>query len=338
MMVHTDNIELDEDRKGLEVRDRDGLGPAMEKVRRIAMKIAPTSSTILLGGESGTGKEFLARFIHECSQYRVGRFVAVNCGAVPETLFENELFGHKKGAFTGADRDKPGLVEEAHGGTLFLDEVGELSLSAQVKLLRFLQDRTFHSIGDTALKAVDVRVIAATNKDLRKMIEQDKFREDLFFRLGVFHIDLPPLRERKETILTLVDRFIHQFNRSFDRNVSGYSKVAESLLMAYDYPGNVRELQNIIEYAVVMAEGADITERDLPEFMFRNRLLLPGPDECSEKGMLGDRVATLAEVECEHIKFVLGLTKHNYTEAAKKLGISRSTLWRKIKEYDINEG
>jgi transcriptional regulator with PAS, ATPase and Fis domain len=311
--------------------------PSMRKVLRVAMKIAPTSSTVLIGGESGTGKEFFARIIHRHSQCGDGRFVAVNCGAIPDTLFESEFFGHRKGAFTGADRDKPGLVEEAHGGTLFLDEVGELSLPAQVKLLRFLQERMFRSVGDTSLRAVDVRVIAATNKDLRKMMEQGKFREDLFFRLNVFHINLPPLRERKETIPNLVSLFVHRFNQLFDKNVSKFSKAAESLLEAYDYPGNIRELENIIEHAVVMAEGDEITERDLPEFMFKNRLLLEGPDRhCAERGF-DNRVATLAEVEREHIKFVLGLTNHNYTDAAKKLGISRSTLWRKIKEYGLNE-
>jgi len=339
MIVHTDNIERDRDRVSLEQRVLDDLmaeSPSMRKVLRVAMKIAPTSSTVLLGGESGTGKEFFARIIHRHSQCAGGSFVAVNCGAVPDTLFESELFGHKKGAFTGADRDKPGLVEEANGGTLFLDEVGELSLPAQVKLLRFLQEKMFRSVGDTALRAVDVRIIAATNKDLRKLVELGKFREDLFFRLNVFHISLPPLRERKETIPNLASLFVHRFNQLFDKSVSRFSKAAESLLEAYNYPGNIRELENIIEHAVVMAEGSEVTERDLPEFMFRNRLLLAGPEE--RRAVDGNRVATLAEVEREHIKFVLGLTNSNYTEAAKKLGISRSTLWRKIKEYGINEG
>jgi len=340
MMVHTDNIDLDRGRIGLEGRLLDDLmaqSPSMKKVLRVAMKIAPTSSTVLIGGESGTGKEFFARIIHRHSLCAGGRFIAVNCGAVPDTLFESEMFGYKKGAFTGADRDKAGLVEEAHGGTLFLDEVGELSLPAQVKLLRFLQERMFRSVGDTALRPVDVRVIAATNKDLRKMMEQGKFREDLFFRLNVFNISLPPLRERKETIPPLLGLLLHRYNQMFGKGVSKFSMAAESLLEAYDYPGNIRELENIIEHAVVMADGDEITERDLPEFMFRNRLLLAGPDLRFGAGMSGDRVATLAEVEREHIKFVLGLTNHNYTETAKKLGISRSTLWRKIKEYGIND-
>ncbi|MDR3012022.1 MAG: sigma 54-interacting transcriptional regulator [Chitinispirillales bacterium] len=322
------------ERSELEERILDDLmaeSPSMKKVLRVALKIAPTSSTVLIGGESGTGKEFFARIIHRHSLCSDGPFVAVNCGAIPDTLFESELFGHKKGAFTGAAKDKPGLVEEAHGGTLFLDEVGELSPPAQVKLLRFLQERMFRSVGDTVLRPVDVRVIAATNKDLHKQIEQGAFREDLFFRLNVFHLHLPPLRERKETMPNLISLFAHRFNRLFGKNVSSFSKAAESLLAAYDYPGNIRELENIIEHAIVMADGNEIAERDLPEFMFRNRLLLADP--ATLQG--GTGVATLAEVEREHIKFVLGLTGYNYTEAAKKLGISRSTLWRKIKEYKL---
>jgi len=312
--------------------------PAMKKVLRVAMKIAPTSSTVLIGGESGTGKEFFARIIHRHSLCGDGRFVAVNCGAIPDTLFESELFGYKKGAFTGADRDKPGLVEEAHGGTLFLDEIGELSQPAQVKLLRFLQERMFRSVGDTALRPVDVRVIAATNKDLRKLMEKGEFREDLFFRLNVFQLHLPPLRERKETIPNLVSLFVHKYNQDFGKNVTRFSKAAEGLIAAYDYPGNIRELENIIEHAVVMAEENEITERDLPESMFANRLLLTGPNAGTNAGAYtGDRIATLAEVEREHIKFVLNVTNHNQTEAANTLGISRSTLWRKIKEYNLEE-
>ncbi|MDR0331596.1 MAG: sigma 54-interacting transcriptional regulator, partial [Chitinispirillales bacterium] len=211
------NLRIPSKRDRIELEDRilDDLmadSPAMRKVLRVAMKIAPTSSTVLIGGESGTGKEFFARIIHRHSQCGGGAFVAVNCGAIPDTLFESEFFGYKKGAFTGADRDKPGLVEEAHAGTLFLDEVGELSLPAQVKLLRFLQERMFRSVGDTASRPVDVRVIAATNKDLRALMERGEFREDLFFRLNVFYLHMPPLRERKETVPNLVSLFVHRYN------------------------------------------------------------------------------------------------------------------------------
>ncbi|MDR2578257.1 MAG: sigma 54-interacting transcriptional regulator [Chitinispirillales bacterium] len=326
------------------------VSPSMNKVLHVAKKIAPTTSTVLIGGESGTGKEFFARIIHSHSQCCDRQFVAVNCGAIPDTLFESEFFGYRKGAFTGAERDKPGLVEEAHGGTLFLDEVGELSLPAQVKLLRFLQDRMFRSVGDTSLRTADVRIIAATNKDLRELMERGEFREDLFFRLNVFYLHLPPLRERKETIPGLISLFVHRFNRILGKNVSRFSNAAESLLGAYDYPGNIRELENIIEHAVVMAEGDEITERDLPESMFCNRLLLPGPPSGFGIGKNGiatlaeverehikyeSRIATLPEVERKHIKYVLELTNHNQSDAAEKLGLSRSTLWRKIKEFKL---
>ena len=307
--------------------------PAMQKVLRFAMKIAPTASTVLIGGETGTGKEFFARIIHRMSQRPDGRFVPMNCGAIPDTLFESELFGHKKGSFTGADRDKAGLVEEAHLGTLFLDEVGELSPSAQVKLLRFLQEREFRRVGETASRSVDVRIIAASNKDLAGLVDQKKFREDLFYRLNVFYLYLPPLRERKETIPNLIRIFVHRYNQVFNKHVGTFSKNAEAILANYGYPGNVRELENIIEHAIVLAEGSEITERDLPDFIFRNRLLLSAPKPEVLPGAA--QVQTLAEMEKDHIAQVLQRTDFNYTDASKKLGISRSTLWRKIKEYKI---
>jgi transcriptional regulator with PAS, ATPase and Fis domain len=308
--------------------------PAMEKVLRFAKKIAPTASTVLIGGESGSGKEFFARIIHRLSLRPEGRFVPMNCGAIPETLFESELFGHKKGSFTGADRDKQGLVEEAHLGTLFLDEVGELSPNAQVKLLRFLQEREFRRVGETVQRFVEVRVIAASNRDLATLVEQKKFREDLFYRLNVFYLYLPPLRERKETIPNLIRLFVHRNNELFGKHLATISKNAEAILANYAYPGNVRELQNIIEHAVVLAEGSEITERDLPEFMFRSRLLLSPPLQRETIGA-PEHVPTLAEIEKNHIAAVLSVTDFNYTETSKKLGISRSTLWRKIKEYRI---
>jgi transcriptional regulator with PAS, ATPase and Fis domain len=307
--------------------------PAMEKVLRFAMKIAPTASTVLIGGETGTGKEFFARIIHRMSQRLEGRFVPMNCGAIPDTLFESELFGHKKGSFTGADRDKAGLVEEAHLGTLFLDEVGELSPPAQVKLLRFLQEREFRRVGETTSRSVDVRIIAASNRELAGLVEQKKFREDLFYRINVFYLYLPPLRERKETIPNLIRIFVHRYNQIFNKHVNTISKNAEAILANYNYPGNVRELENIIEHAIVLAESGEITERDLPDFMFRNRLMLSAPKVESLPGAA--QVQTIAEMEKDHIAQVLQLTDFNYTDASKKLGISRSTLWRKIKEYKI---
>jgi two-component system nitrogen regulation response regulator GlnG/two-component system response regulator HydG len=308
----------------------------MQKLLKFAMKIAPTPSTVLIGGESGTGKEFFAKIIHRMSKRSDGRFVAVNCGAIPDTLFESELFGHKKGSFTGADRDKAGIVEEAHMGTLFLDEVGELSLHAQVKLLRFLQEREFRRIGDSVNRSVDVRIIGATNKDLSNLIKQGTFREDLYFRLNVFYLHLPPLRERKETLPNLIRLFVHRNNQNFDKNIVHISKNAEALLANYEYPGNIRELENIIEHAIVLAEKDEINEKDLPEFMFRNRLLLQGPSS-SSTNTTQDEILTLAQLEKQHIRMVLEITDYNYTEASRKLGISRSTLWRKIKEFNIEE-
>jgi two-component system nitrogen regulation response regulator GlnG/two-component system response regulator HydG len=309
--------------------------PAMSKVLKFAMKIAPTTSTVLISGESGTGKEFFARIIHRMSQRYEGHFVPLNCGAVQDTLFESELFGHRKGSFTGADRDKPGLVEEAHLGTLFLDEVGELSPAAQVKLLRFLQEHEYRRVGDTIDRSVDVRIIAASNRDLGKLVEQGKFREDLYYRINVFNLYLPPLRERKETIPNLLWLFVNRYNQLFNKHITVISKNAEAVLANYGYPGNVRELENIIEHAVVLADGGEITERDLPEFTFRNRLLLAGPAQETPVEGAPSQVRTLADMEKGHIAQVLALTGFNFTDASKKLGISRSTLWRKIKDYNI---
>jgi DNA-binding NtrC family response regulator len=314
--------------------------PAMQKLLKLAIKIAPTSSTVLLTGESGTGKEFFARIIHHMSHRTDGKFVPVNCGAIPDTLFESELFGHVKGSFTGADRDRVGLVEEAHMGTLFLDEVGELSPAAQVKLLRFLQERSFKRIGENTQRTVNVRIIAATNKDLTALAGEGKFREDLFYRINVFCLNLPPLRDRKETIPNLIKLFIHKNNERVEKNVSKVSPAAEALLANYDYPGNVRELENIIEHAVVLSETAEITEKDLPEFMFRNRLLLEGPRTSKLAACLpADEadIATLETMERDYIRGALGALQYNYSETARKLGISRSTLWRKVREYKLDK-
>lgn len=310
--------------------------PVMQKLLKLAVKIAPTSSTVLLSGESGTGKEFFARIIHRMSKRTGGRFIAMNCGGVPETLFESELFGYKKGAFTGADRDKPGLVEEAHLGTLFLDEVAELSPTAQVKLLRFLQERTFRRIGDNVQRTVNVRIIAASNQDLSQLVKEHRFREDLFYRLNVFLLPLPPLRERKETIPNLIKLFLHKNNEVLDKKINKISSAAEAILANYQYPGNIRELENILEHAAVLAEGIEIVEKDLPEFMFRNRILLEGPhphaigsDETSET------ITSLKKHERDYIQMVLNRLHYNYSESARKLGVSRSTLWRKIKEFNV---
>jgi two-component system nitrogen regulation response regulator GlnG/two-component system response regulator HydG len=318
--------------------------PSMQKVLKLAMKIAPTSSTVLVCGESGTGKEFFARIIHHMSRRTDGKFVAMNCGAIPDTLFESELFGHVKGSFTGADRDREGLVEEAHLGTLFLDEVAELTPSAQVKLLRFLQERTFKRIGENVQRTVNVRIIAASNKDLQSLVLEKKFREDLFYRLNVFCLNLPPLRDRKETIPNLIKLFIHRNNDLLDKHVSKLSPAAEAALANYEYPGNVRELENIIEHAMVLADSNEISDKDLPEFMFKNHLLLAAPQgaqgasagECL-KLVTSESVLTLADLERQYIARALDVHKSNYSETARKLGISRSTLWRKVREYGLEK-
>ena len=311
----------------------------MQKILKLSMKIAPTASTVLIGGETGTGKEFFAKIIHRMSQRIEGKFIAINCGGVPDTLFESELFGHKKGAFTGADRDKPGLVEEAHMGTLFLDEVGELSPNAQVKLLRFLQEHSYRRVGDPTLRTVNVRVIAATNKDLFKKVAEGEFREDLYYRLNVFYLYLPPLRKRKETIPNLIRLFVHRNNTIMGKNINKISKAAEVILAEYEYPGNVRELENIIEHAMILTETSEITEKELPEFMFKDRLRLTAPGETPALAISSGstEILTLDEVEKQHIENALTLLNHNYTEAAKKLGISRSTLWRKLKTHHIEK-
>ena len=310
---------------------------AMQKLLKLAMKIAPTSSTVLVCGESGSGKEFFARIIHHMSRRTDGKFVAMNCGAIPDTLFESEMFGHVKGSFTGADRDRVGLVEEAHLGTLFLDEVGELSPSAQVKLLRFLQERSFRRIGENVTRTVNVRIIAASNKDLQTLVLEKKFREDLFYRINVFCLHLPPLRERKETIPNLIKLFVHKNNELLEKNITRLSPAAEAVLANYEYPGNVRELENIIEHAMVLADTGEITEKDLPEFMFKNRLLLEAPHKPfgGTPGITAGTITTLEDMERVYIRQALEAMQYNYSQTAKKLGISRSTLWRKIKEYKL---
>ncbi len=326
-----------------------GGSPSMEKIARLLVKVAPSSATILLGGENGTGKEYFATIIHKLSKLQ-GKFVPVNCGAIPESLFESELFGHKKGAFTGADQDRIGLVQEADGGTLFLDEIGELSLSMQVKLLRFLQEEKFKPVGESAERSASCRVISATNRDLKKMVSEGTFREDLFYRIHVFPITLPPLRERKEMIPRLVELFLHTFNEKQDKNLTGFSAEAEFLLSRHRYPGNIRELQNIIEYATILATEPTITIHDLPEYLQlitgitdqRETQLSIGwnPGESATKpdvakikreGFFVGEDITLESMELKYMEYILKKCQDNHSEAAKILGISRSTLWRKLK-------
>ncbi len=321
-----------------------GSSPSMKKILRTVTKVAPTNSTILLSGESGTGKEFLANIIHRLSIRSEENFVAVNCGAIPENLVESELFGSRKGSYTGAVADRKGLLEVADKGTLFLDEVGELSLPTQVKLLRFLQEKEIRRVGDTETRYVDVRVIAATNKDLHKAIAAGTFREDLYYRLSIFHLTLPPLRDRKGSIPNLIRTFVKKCNATTRKQIKGMAKNAEAVLMNYDYPGNIRQLENIIEHAVALSEGEYITLDDLPEYLVnpngpRPMFALPHSETVEDGGPPIDNVSlmTLAELEKRYIKKALEICNNNHTEASRRLGISRSTLWRKLKEHGLEE-
>jgi PAS domain S-box-containing protein len=295
-----------------------------------AIKIAAESDVrVLIRGESGTGKELIARAIHSHSHRKEAPFVKVVCGAMPESLLESELFGHVKGAFTGAHRDKQGRLELADGGTVFLDEVGDISLASQVKLLRFLQEQEFEPVGSNTTKKVDVRVIAATNKDLESLVEAGLFREDLFYRLNVFSISVPPLRDRKEDIPLLVSHILERLNARRPKGIRDLSPSALNILMEYDWPGNVRELENAIEHAFVCTKGHIILPHVLPAYLHHRTT---PADEESQRPM--DQ--WLSSRERDLILSSLEASNWRLTEASKKLGISRTTLWRKMKKHNIS--
>jgi len=308
-----------------------GQSPAMQRIFRLVAKIAPTESPVLITGESGTGKELIASAIHLQSRRSHRPFVAVNSSAIPESLFESEIFGHVRGAFTGAGADRIGLMEHADRGTIFFDEVAEMPLSVQVKLLRALQNGEIRRVGAKESIRVDIRVIAATNKDVKRALAEGAFREDLYYRLNVFHIELPPLRDRPEDIPLLANFFREKFSRQLGRRVTRFSEEAQVILMRHDYPGNVRELENAVERAVTLAEGSEVTPADLPPALREQRTPLLGRGSAFpySEGL------TLAQLEAEHIRRVLSHTAGNTTKAAKSLGISRSTLWRKMREYGL---
>jgi two-component system, NtrC family, response regulator AtoC len=305
---------------------------SMEAVFKIAEKVAQYDTTVLICGASGTGKELVAKGIHFSGPRAKKSLVPVNCGGIPETLLESELFGYKKGAFTGADSDKKGLFEEADGGTIFLDEIGELPLSLQVKLLRVLQENEIRAVGDSKTKQIDVRVIAATSKHLENEVKNGAFREDLFFRLNVLPIQLPLLKDRSEDIPMLSQHFMDRFNISLGKSIKGIAPAAMSLLLKHSWPGNVRELENVIERAVILAEGTILVPENFP-------LDLGSASETEEMGDLFDGYSLKINqkiLEKRLIIKALKETKGNRTKAAGILEISHPSLLSKIKAYDIN--
>jgi DNA-binding NtrC family response regulator len=301
-----------------------GQAPSMAKLFGIVQKLATVKSSVLIVGESGTGKELFARAIHYNGMTRSKPFVAVNCGAIPESLIESELFGHRRGAFTGAIRDKVGYFEAASGGTLFLDEISTLPLSVQSSLLRALEERVVVPVGDTKPRPVDLRVIAASNRDLEKMVAAREFREDLLYRLNVVKLELPPLRERKEDIPALVHHFLERYTKEMNKHVTGLTNGVMRAMLNHHWPGNVRELENVIERAVIFAEGRQISVEDLP---------FATGDVTDHVGE--DLKEAMRQFERQHI--LQSLRRHNYdkNETADYLGIGVSSLYRKMEELDI---
>ena len=317
-----------------QVRDRYGLpgviaGSApMVQVLELVRRVAPTGATVLIHGESGTGKEVIAKAIHHASDRARGPFVAVNCGALPEPLLESEIFGHVKGAFTGASANKKGLFEEAAGGTLLLDEIGEMTPTLQVKLLRALQSGEVRPVGSTQAITADVRVVAATNRDLEQMIRQGEFREDLFYRLNVIPVRLPSLRERREDVPLLVQHFLQRLGAEHSPPRS-LSPAAMERLLRYPWPGNVRELENVMERTAILAQVETIEPDDLPPHVTAGLALGPAPN-------LGGQ-QTLAEAERIQIIQTFERCGRNQSRAAEALGIGRTTLWRKLREYGLDK-
>jgi len=310
-----------------EVKHADGdviLSPSMRQMMDLAHRVAKVDSTVLISGESGTGKERVARLIHEESSRATGPFIAVNCGAISETLLESELFGHAKGSFTGASHDRPGLFEAANGGTLLLDEIGEVSPGMQVKLLRTLQEREIRRVGENKNRKIDVRVLAATNRDLASNVASGAFRQDLYYRIRVVELHVPPLRLRKDDIVPLAHVLLAEASHRMKRSIVGFAPGVADQLLRYKWPGNIRELENTMERAVVLARGQRVEINDLPEEV-RNAVPIP----TVEDGI----VRPLHEVEREYILAALALEGGNQTRTAKHLEIGAATLYRKLKSY-----
>jgi two-component system, NtrC family, response regulator AtoC len=313
-----------------------GSSTAMLEVYKLVARVAESRSTVLLQGESGTGKELIARAIHANGSRRDKPFIPVNCGALPDTLLESEMFGYEKGAFTGATGTKVGLFESANGGTLFLDEIGELGQALQVKLLRVMQDHEVRRVGSTVSTKVDVRIIAATNRNLEQLVKEGKFRDDLFYRLKVVPITLPSLVERREDIPMLVHHFLQKCAEGSAHAVRGILPETMALLTQYRWPGNVRELENVIERAVSLSHGPLLTPEDLPASLLQTELLPKDSTEVSDGS--DEANLTLEEVEKRHLVRVLKETKGNKVKAAKILGIDRRTLYRMAERFGLELG
>jgi two-component system response regulator PilR (NtrC family) len=307
-----------------------GRSQAMREVMERVRRVAPTPSTVLITGESGVGKEVVARAVHHFSEFRDRIFLPVNCSAIPETLLESQLFGHLRGAFTGAVSNQEGLFQRARGGTIFLDEIGDLPLTLQVKLLRAIEQKEVLPVGATAPVKVEVRIIAASNRDLHKAVEDGTFRDDLYYRLNVFGIDIPPLRERREDIPALVEHFLHLHNPELKKRFKGADGATIKLLMSLPWKGNVRELDNVVEHAMIVGEGDWITVKDLPRALQQESgVPLPSGDDLRE---------ALRAYEKAHIQSVLAKVSYDKKVAAERLGLSLSSLYRKIEELAIGLG
>ena len=307
-----------------------GSSPAMDAVRQEILRVFDTDITVFIRGESGTGKELVARSIHAAGLRSNRPFVALNCGAIPETLQESVLFGHDKGAFTGATDARAGTFETADGGTLLLDEVAELPLAIQARLLRVLQERTFVPVGGVTPKEVDIRVLAATHKSLRQAVEERSFREDLMYRIRVVPVFIPPLAERGDDIAALAWRFVAAFNRNADRTITGFTPEAYDMLKTYAWPGNIRELRNVIEYAFAVGTGATVSADELPPEL-RGELPTHRLRDTGGDGSDGD------DDERNTIRAALAAAGGQKSRAAEHLGISRTTLWRRIRELKLSD-
>ncbi len=316
-----------------------GASPAMKATLEMLAMVAPSEATVLITGESGTGKELIARSIHFNSARKNGPLVVVNCAAITETLLESELFGHEKGSFTGADRRREGRFQQADGGTIFMDEIGETSAVMQAKLLRVIQERELQLVGGEETVKVDVRILAATNRDLEQEVKTGRFREDLFFRLNVVTLNVPPLRQRQDDIPLLAQHFMARFAAKNRKTVKGFVPLAMEMLLKYPWPGNVRELENALERAVILMTGDHITEKELPLSMVQHYEKQSGSYEAQTPAAAAQQTGmrSLEEIEKEAIIATLAMTDGNKSETARRLGITRKTLHNKIKQYGINQ-